>query len=219
MFLKTFITSIVFLGFFTFQNAYAYKSQGVQRINPNSVMKKADKLGLIIPLQERLIKKTLLKLKRTDPKEFDKKLSQGIENSSQYQGYLLAIKEGLQKVEDAKKIAKYMIYTKVQSDWNIIKTSALNTRVDKTFKRFENKLRTDLGDIYYVKFDDGYVFQVKQWGYVTVSKNLKNVIWRVEFNSKYDHNKLEDGAEDIQIEESGSAPTDSAEPAEDQEIQ
>lgn len=221
MFLKTFITSIVFLGFFAFQNAYAYKSQGVQRINPNSVIKKADKLGLIIPLQERLIKKTLLKLKRADPKEFEKRLSQGIENSSQYQGYLLEIKEGLQKTEEAQKIAKYMLYTKVETDWDIIKTSALNTRVDKTFKTFENKLKDDLIDMYYVKFDDGYVFQAKQWGYVTVSKNLKNVIWRVEFNSKYDNNKLEDGAEDIQIQEDNSStptgsPEESPESSEDQ---
>jgi hypothetical protein len=212
---KTFILSIVFLGFFTFQSAYAYKSQGVQRIDPTSTMKKADKLGLTIPLQERLIKKNLLKLKRTNPKQFEKKLSQGIENPSEYQGYLMAIKEGLQKVENAKKIAKYMLYTKVKTDWDIIKTSALNTRVDKTFKTFEKKLRSDLEDMYYIKFDEGYVFQVKQWGYVTISKNLKNVMWKIEFNSKYDNNKLEEGAEDIKIQEDNSI--DSSEPSESQD--
>lgn len=217
MFLKTFIVSIVFLGFFAFQNAYAYKSQGVQRINPYSAMKRADKEGLVIPLEERMMKKDLLKLKKSNPKLFEKKLSQGIENSSQYQGYLLEIKEGLQQVEKAKKIAKFQIYTKVESDWDIIKTSALNTRVDKSFTTYKKKLKSDLDDMYYVKFNDGYVFQAGQWAYVTVSKNLKNVIWRIEFNSKYDNNKLEEGAEDIKIQEDTSPPSDeSSEPTEEQ---
>ena len=147
----------------------------------------------------------MLKTKRTNPKEFDKKLAQGLENSSQYQGYLLEIKEGLQKVENAKKIAKIQLFNKIKGDWDLIKTSALNTRVDKTFNGYKAKLKSDLNELYYVKFDDGYVFQAGQWGYVTVSKSLKNVNWRVEFNSKYDKNQLEEGAEDIQIQEDGGS--------------
>lgn len=215
MFLKTFIVSIVFLGFFTFQNAFAYRSQGVQRVNPYSAMKRADKEGLTIPLEERTIKKDLLKLKKDRPKEFEKKLSQGLENPSQYQGYLLEIRDGLQKLENAKKIAKYQIYSKIESDWDIIKTSALNTRDDKSFPAFKIKLKHDLSEMYYVKYQDGYMFQAGQWAYVTVSKNLRNITWRIEFNSKYDNNKLEEGAEDIKIQEDNS-DSGSPEGSEDQ---
>jgi hypothetical protein len=209
MFLKSFILSIVFLGLCA-QSAHAYKNEGVQRVNPYSAMKRADREGLTIPPEERVIKKDLMRLKKSNPKEFKKKLSQGIENSSQYQGYLLEVKEGLQKVEDAKKIAKFQLFTKIESDWDIIKTTPLNVRVDKDFAAFKSKLKNDLADMYYVKYEDGYVFQVAQWGYVTVSKNLKNIIWKVEFNTKYDNNRLEEGAENIKILEenapSGEAP-------------
>jgi hypothetical protein len=201
MFLRTFIVSILFLGFVAIPSAFAYKNEGVQRVNPYSAMKRADKEGFETPSDERVIKNDLVRLKKSNPKEFDKKLSQGIENSSQYQGYLMEIKEGLQKVENAKKIAKYHLYTKVESDWNIIKTTALNTRVDKTFSSFKSKLKGDLNEMYYIKFDNGYVFQVAQWGFVTISKNLKNIIWKIEFSSKYDNNKLEEGAEKIKIQE------------------
>ncbi len=211
MFSKSFITLeikllwvIVFCILCT-PKAYAYRSEGVERINPNLVMKQADKEGLVISAHERAVKKDLAKLKRTNSKEFDKKLGQGLENSSQFQGYLLEIKEGLQNVEKAKKIAKIQLFKKVQSDWNIIKTSALNTRVDSSFASYKSKLKADLDGLYYLKFEEGYVFQVGQWGYVTVSKSLKNVNWRVEFNSKYDKNQLEEGAEDIQIQEDDGA--------------
>lgn len=208
MFLKTFIASIVFLGVLCAQNAHAYRSEGVERINPTSVMKQADKEGLVISSHERTVKKDLLKLKRTNPKEFERKLGQGLENSSQFQGYLLEVQEGLQKVENAKKIAKIHLFKKIQSDWNIIKTSALNTRVDKSFASYKSKLKADLDGLYYIKFDEGYVFQVGQWGYVTVSKSLKNINWRVEFNSKYDKNQLEEGAENIQIQEDSGPSMD-----------
>jgi hypothetical protein len=208
MFLKSFIVSIVFLGFVSGQKAHAYKNEGVQRVNPYSAMKRADKEGFETPPEERSLKKELLRLKKTDPKEFKKKLSQGIENSSQFQGYLLEVKEGLQKTEDAKKIAKLQLFNKIQEDWDIIKTTPLNVRVDKDFASFKSKLKNDLNDMYYVKYDNGYVFQVAQWGYVTVSKNLKNIIWKIEFNTKYDNNKLEEGAEKIKIQEE-SAPSNS----------
>lgn len=210
MFLRSLIFSIVFLGLGLLNQAYAYKSEGVERINSAIVIKLAEKEGFGIPSQERTIKKDLQKLKRTNSKEFEKKLGQGLENSSQYQGYLLEIKEGLQNVEKAKKIAKYQLYKKVESDWKIIQTSAMNTRSDASFAKFKNKLKSDLNELYYVKFDDGYIFHVGLWGQATVSKNLKNVIWKVEFNSKYDKNQLEEGALDIQIDEEsgGSAPSD-----------
>jgi hypothetical protein len=205
MFSRSFIVSIVFLGIFYAQIAMAYRSEGVERVkNPTTLMKQADKEGLVISDQERAVKKDLLKLKRTNPKEFEKKLGQGLENPTLYQGYLLEVKEGLQKVEQAKKISKIYLYKKIQSDWDIIKTSALNTRVDTTFKSYRAKLKSDLEGLYYIKYDEGYVFQVGQWGYVTVSKSLKNIKWRVEFNSKYDKNQLEEGAEDIQIQEDSS---------------
>lgn len=192
------------------QDAFAYRSEGVERIkNPKTLMKQADKEGLTIPAQERAVKKDLLKLKRTNSKEFDKKLGQGLENPTLYQGYLLEVKEGLQKVEDAKKIAKIYLYKKIQGDWDIIKTSALNTRADTSFKNYRRKLKSDLEGLYYIKFDEGYVFQVGQWGYITVSKSLRNINWRVEFNSKYDKNQLEEGAEDIQILEE-SSPSESS---------
>jgi len=212
MFSRSFIVSIVFLGvlmsFLSGPEAFAYRSEGVERIKSSAaLLKQATKEGLEIPAQERVIKKDLLKLKRTNPKEFEKKLGQGLENPTLYQGYLMEVKEGLQKVEQAKKIAKIQLYKKIQYDWEVIKTSALNTRVDSTFKGYRAKLKSDLEGLYYVKYDEGYVFQVGQWGYVTVSKSLRNINWRVEFNSKYDKNKLEDGAEDIQIQED-SSPVD-----------
>lgn len=219
MFSKSLLASIVFLGVLAVESAFAYKSEGVQRINPVTFIKQADKEGLEIPAQERAAKKELMRIKRTNPKEFDKKLGQGLENSSQFQGYLLEIKEGLQNVEKAKKIAKFQLFKKVEEDWKIIKTSALNTRVDQTFKSYKSKLKADLADLYYVKFEDGYVFQVGQWGYVTVAKSLKTINWKVEFNSKYDQNKLEEGAENIQILEDNSSGDTSSEEPEAQELE
>jgi mRNA-degrading endonuclease RelE of RelBE toxin-antitoxin system len=201
MFSKSFLISIVFLGLTFVQGAYAYRSEGVERINPTSYVKLAEKEGLGIQSKERAVKKDLQKLKRTRPKEFEKKIAQGLENPPYYQGYLLEIKEGLQNVEKAKKIAKYLLYKKVESDWKIIKTSALNSRADSTFAKFKNQLKSDLNNLYYVKYDEGYLFQVGLWGEVTVSKNLKVVNWKIEFNSKYDSNRLEEGALDIQIQE------------------
>lgn len=208
MFLKSLILSIVFLGLGLINSAYAYKSEGVERINPAIIIKLAEKEGFNIPAQERTIKKELQRLKRSKPKEFEKKLGQGLENPSHYQGYLLEIKEGLQNVEKAKKIAKYQLYKKVESDWKIIKTSALNTRVDQTFAKYRSKLKSDLNGLYYVKYEEGYLFHVGQWGQVTVSKNLKNVIWKIEFNSKYDENQLEEGALDIQIQDDGGSSSE-----------
>lgn len=85
--------------------------------------------------------------------------------------------------------------------------------MDSTFKGYRPKLKSDLEGLYYVKFDEGYVFQVAQWGYVTVSKSLKNIKWKIEFNSKYDKNQLEEGAEDIQIQEDNSPSAPSEEEA------
>lgn len=211
MFLKSFILSIVFLGTLAAPNAFAYKSNGVQRVNPFSAVKRADKEGFAVPAEERAIKKELLKLKRTNPKEFEKKLSQGLENPANYQSYLLEIKMGLQKTENAKKIAKLQLYKEIEEDWDIIKTTALNTRVDKTFATFKPKLKTDLNQLNYIKFEDGYVFQVGLWGSVTVSKNLKNILWKIDFSSKYDENVPEEGAENIKILEE-SAPSENMEP-------
>ncbi len=220
MFSKSFLLSIVFLGFISVNSAHAYRSEGVERVNPTKIINLAEKEGLGIPSKERAIKKDLQKLKRTRAKEFEQKISQGLENSSQYQGYLLEVKEGLQNVEKAKKIAKYQLYKKIEADWKIIKTSALNSRADSTFQKFKNHLKSELNSIYYVKYDEGYVFHVGLWGQATVSKSLKNLMWKIEFNSKYDTNRLEEGAMDIQIQEDSSpaAPSTDGAPEDDEFI-
>ncbi len=200
MFLRLIISIIVFLGVNDF--VYAYRTQGVQRINPNLAISRAEKFGLKIPAHERKIKNELVRLKSSNKKEFQRRLSQNIENPTLLQGYLQEVNDGLKTVEKAKTIAKYQIYIKVEEDWDIIRTTALNTRVDRSFQQFRSKLLDDLEGLYYLRTTpQGYLFQVGQWAYVTVSKNLRSIIWRIEYNSKYDNNRLEEGAEDIQIQD------------------
>src|SRR5690606_20553401 len=102
MFLKVFIFTIVFLG--TSHLAFAYKTQGVQRVNPDLAISRAAKLGLGIPSHERKIKNELVRLKSSNKKEFARKLSQSIENPTLFQGYLQEVSDGLKSLEKAKTI-------------------------------------------------------------------------------------------------------------------
>lgn len=198
-----FFTSLLI--FFFCLNLQAYKNTGFERINSSSTIKKAVKMGLSIPSQERQIKKELISLKKRDKQAFKEKLDNKLANPEYYQSYLLEIEVGLEKVEKAKQIAKYVLYEKFESNWKDLKLTAVNTIAEPDFKKYKAQLIKSLQNLVYVKKDNGYKFEVKDWGYVTVSNNLEGVTWRIEFSSKNDNNRLEEGAENIKIDSSGKS--------------
>jgi len=209
MFLKIPALLIVFLGLMLAQGAHAYTNQGVDIVNPRITLRLADKEGLSIGKHERRIKNELVALKKKHPKQFEEKLAQGLENTDSYQSYLLEIKDGLKQLEEAKKIAKFVVYQKVEKNWDEIKLTALNVHADKTFKKFRysllKMLNEKLVNIKPKKSDgkEGYHFEVSQWAYLTVDPSLKNIAWKIQFEHAYDNNQLEKGAEDIKIDSSG----------------
>lgn len=185
----------------------AYRNTGFEQVDANSLLKKADRLGLGIASQERKIKKELLKVKKSNKAEFDRRKDDKLANPDFYNGYFLEIEGGLSQVEKAKKIAKAVLYKKFEENWNDLKLTAINTLAEKDFKKYQEKLVKDLNQMVFVKGKAGYNFEVGQWAYMTVARNFKGVTWRIEFSSKYDNNQLEKGAADIQIDKSsGSSP-------------
>lgn len=212
-FFTSFVLTISFCVTVFCSNANAYKNTGFERVNSVQTIKKANKLGLVITGEERRIKAELLNLKKKDKQAFKDKMADKLANPDFYQGYLMEVEEGLSKVENAKTIAKYVLYEKFEKNWNDLKLTAVNTIAEKDFKKYKNRLIKDLQTIVYVKNDQGYKFEVGQWAYVTVSNNLSGVTWRIEFASKNDNNELEPGAEDIKIDPSGGS---SSEPSSDE---
>lgn len=193
-FFTFFLVSIISL------SAVAYKNSGFERVNPDNIIKKATKQGLVIPSKEKIVKRDLTTLKKKKPKEFEAKVKNGIENPAFYQGYLLEVQDGLDKVQKAKNIAKFVLYEKVENNWDVLKLTVLNSVSESRFARFKSVLISQLQDIIYIGQRQGYRFEVGQWGYATVSNNLSAVTWQIEFATKGDNNPLEEGAENIQIE-------------------
>ncbi len=203
-----------FLIFFTSFSVLAYSNSGVERISPTIILRLAEKEGFTISLHERAVKNQLLRLKKKNIKDFKEKLGQGIENPESYQGYLLEIQDGLTKIEKAKKIARFELFKKVEKNWNDLKLTVLNPNVAKNFKEFQLMFKKDLNSkLVYTGTQEvektlGYHFEIGQWATVTVSPALKTVYWKIEFNNLHDNNKLEKGAEDIQIAPDSSSQGD-----------
>lgn len=184
-------------------SSWAYRAHGIENIqNLKSSIREAQKIGLGITKREQTLKKDLLTLKQKKPQEFQQKIEDKVDNSTERQGHLYEVRDGLAKTEQAKQIAKLVLFKKIQEDWDILKTTVLNSATVSSFKTFRPSLITQLNQAVYVPSKDGYSFEVKEWGIVIVYPSLKTVRWKVEFNSKYDGNDLEDGAENIQIESS-----------------
>lgn len=197
--MKTFL--FIFIVCVSF-SAQAYRAQGVENIrNLNSYLKKAESEGLRITNRERIIKRDFQKLKKRSESEFKAKLESKLENSTELQGYLFEIRDGLAKTEKAKQVAKLVVLEKVQEDWDILKTTVLNSFGTQTFKQFKPKLVEKLNQAVYVPAKDGFSFEIAEWAVVMVLPSLQTVRWKIQFNAKYDSNTLEEGAEKIKVQD------------------
>lgn len=201
--MKTFLLFFIVCVSFS---AQAYRAQGVENIrNLNSYLKKAEAEGLRIPTRERAVKREFQKLQKKSESEFKAKLENKFENSTQLQGYLFEIRDGLAKTEKAKQVAKLVVFEKVKEDWDILKTTVLNSFGTQTFEQFKPKLVEKLNQAVYVPAKDGFSFEVADWAIVLVLPSLQTVRWKIQFNSKYDGNTLEEGAEKIKVQDKGSS--------------
>ncbi len=200
--------SILFILVFSLSTAQAYRSQGVENIrNMKQSLKEAEELGLKISNREKILKKDLQRLQKKKPEEFKVKLEGKLENSNEYQGYLYEVRDGLDKTEKAKQLAKLVLYKKVQEDWDILKTTILNNYGASNFKDFSKKMVEQLNAGVYVPAKQGFSYEVGNWGIAMVLPSLQTVRWKVQFSSKYDGNVLEEGADKIKIDDGSGKPS------------
>ncbi len=182
---------------------YAYMTQGVQNIrNINKTLKSASKAGLDIPAKEKAIKKQITKLKKKNKKEFEEKLASKIENPSFYQGYLEEVNVGLNKTEKAKQLAKWVLLQQIEKDWKILETTIFNKYDANSLKQYKAKLLEQLNGAVFVPSKKGLSFEVADWGIALVLPTQTTIRWKIQFNSRYDNNELEEGADKIKIEPS-----------------
>ncbi len=199
---------VFFFLFLSLSSAYAYRSQGVENIrNINKSLKEAEALGLKISYREKTLKKELQKLQTKKPGEFKARLEKKLENSADYQSYIYEVRDGLDKTEKAKQLAKLILYQKVKEDWDILKTTILNNYGASSFNDFSKKMVEQLNSGTYVPAKQGFSYEVGSWGIALVLPSLKTVRWKVQFSSKYDGNVLEEGADKIKIDDGSSKPS------------
>lgn len=187
--------------------SWSFNQTSVKPIsNPMVVVKKAVKNGYGIPYKERAIKTELVSLKRKNPKAFEEKLQNGLANPDFFQSYLLEVRDGLSKIEQAKILAKATLVEAVLAKWPELKKSILNQNAETKWESFSYDLKRNINKNIVYKPDNkkmDFTFETGDWGRVVVAQNLRSAKWSLDIGSYLDGNRLEPGAENIKTDDEG----------------
>lgn len=217
--MKTLI--IVFLALST--QAFAYSKSGQRKIlNPDKALEQAQKDGLGLSKNEQVVKLELEILKRQKNEEFKSRIDNNLANPDFYQSYLYEVRDGRDKIEKAKVLAKATLAEAVRSNWSDLRPSILNRHYEEEFEKFAVEMKKSLNErtVYLPsKSKKGdMTFQTADWGRVTIASNMKTARWDLDVSSFLDNNPLEPGVEKIRVQDDDSGPAFEPEEREEEPV-
>lgn len=209
----------ILLGFFILlayaDQATAFSKNGEHRFSSNEqALKEAQDLGLGISYRERIMKSQIEKQAQKKPQWLQERIADSLGDPAYYRSYLLEIRDGRQKVETAKVLARLSLYKAMKQNWEYVRTSIINRNAVEKFAQFELGLKRDLEKLEYIETKspaNGYVFETVEWGRVLVTQNQQtakwSTAWSMDIASYLDSNQLEPGADKIKIDKDQEAPS------------
>jgi hypothetical protein len=190
-------------------SAHGYTAKGTSKISSvNIEVVKAKKLGLSESKSAAKTKKEFGELKKKSPLKFDELMADNLGNPSEIQGYLYEVRDGIDKVEQAKILAKSKLFEAVKERWSDVKNTTLNEDTAEKFEDFSSPLKIELEKIEYRSQtrSNTFVFVVSDWATALVSSDLRSVDWVLRINGMYDANKLQAGMEAVTVPDPDAAP-------------
>lgn len=125
---------------------------------------------------------------------------------------LVALKKEIasseKNVEEAKAIAKAVIYQVVEKRWeHDLSYTVLNDIAAQNFNQFSPTLldtlrtQTRFMGSQSIKGKTYLRYQIADWGFVSVNRDLSEVKWNIEFDSTADNNKVPDSVKKLKSRE------------------
>lgn len=203
----TIMTILALLGVVSTE-ALAFTKNGESRFSSRGrALAEAEKLGLGISRSEQRIKAEIERRAKVNRSWLDERISNSLADSGTFQSYLLEVRDGRARIEEAKVLARLALYRAVQSEWPILKTTVMNRDATEEFETFSLRLKRDLERLQYLptrKPTQGFVFESSAYGRVLVVGSSAK--WALDVQSYLDGNQLEPGVEDIKIDKELGEP-------------
>lgn len=229
------ISCLSLLIIFESSNAWALRKIEKFNVgNSKTFIKKKTPRGLRVTRLERGIKNDLIRDYILDRKKFRE--IEGQANSDLHRSYLDEVTEALKgqrnlkrkiprrgsfkfyrrfmknrKVELARQIAVAQAYRAIRNHWKTIRDTEFNVGAGESWKKSgsaftQDYIQRELSYLPKANKKEGYVFALKNFGYIEIAKNLRRGRVLIDIGSRNSQNALEPGAEDIRAA-SGSAPS------------
>ncbi len=146
------------------------------------------------------------------PSKFLTEINRKEENPAAYQSYLYEVRDGRRDVEEAKLVAANLLYTAIESNWDVVGTTQFNDKAINGKKGIAMLLNRKFENLVYLPNATAskdprritYTFEAGDWGVVKLVKDTKKnmfevATWTLDISSSMDDNTLAPEAKNIAI--------------------